>query len=660
MKKDRITEEKERLMKEVLGKPRSYEKDVKSDVCLEMNDRSYDDGLKAVQKILQKQNEELKELDETRKKANSDMEQFQKEIAKDFGKPVLVDEKDKFDLLKTQLKEELVGQDEALDQLVDAMRRPFVMQEGMDGVLNVMVLDGPVGTGRHKALESVVSHMYDVQLLKHRSVSLIDLSLYQSSSQESIFLQDLYQALVGESDVVVFENYETGFAPILRMVADLVNDGTVQLNKRYVLNKGMLVENQTGLLKQVVDHLSLKGKYIVFLTNNGTRSIQDAFGATVLYRVLDVIRFEAFDEASLRKLVEMALDGLVVKCKNQLQMEIVVEESLLEYVLKHCDKSLGRNAIDEMVYAFFVTISEAKLKLNANTMRLFVEDGIAVGESCGTVVRLLKEKNSQEEIAAIQKELDQIIGLQEVKEYMQSIQSYVTMQNKRKAMGLKTMEMSRHMIFTGNPGTGKTTIARLLARYMKAIGALSKGQLVEVTRKDLVAQYVGQTAPLTMSVLKSSLGGVLFIDEAYGLYRGKEDHFGLECIDTIVKAMEDYREDLIVILAGYEDEMDTFLTANSGLKSRFSNVMHFSDFSGTELFEIASLQAKKAGYVIDDGAKESLVAYFDSVQQSHAKDAGNGRFARNVVEEAILKQSMRVMNADSSSLEVLLLEDFSL
>ena len=234
------------------------------------------------------------------------------------------------------------------------------------------------------------------------------------------------------------------------------------------------------------------------------------------------------------------------------------------------------------------------------------------------------------------------------------------MQNLRREQGMKTSDVSKHMIFTGNPGTGKTTIARLISRYMKAIGALSQGQLVEVTRADLVAQYVGQTAPLTMSVIKSAIGGVLFIDEAYSLYRGKDDSFGLECIDTIVKAMEDNRDDLIVILAGYQKEMKGFLESNSGLKSRFPNIIHFPDYTGEELRKIAEIQARSKGYEIAEEALHPLEDYFSAVQEINAAEAGNGRLARNVVEDAILVQSRRLVENPGDKMDELRLSDFNL
>jgi len=189
---------------------------------------------------------------------------------------------------------------------------------------------------------------------------------------------------------------------------------------------------------------------------------------------------------------------------------------------------------------------------------------------------------------------------------------------------------------------------------------LSGGQLVEVTRADLVGRYVGHTAPLTTQVLKSAVGGVLFIDEAYSLYRGKDDSFGLEAIDTLVKGMEDHRDDLIVILAGYSKEMAEFLTANSGLKSRFPNIIEFPDYTGEELLAIAKLQAGGKGYTLDERCDANLLAYFNAVQLTRARDAGNGRLARNKVEEAILNQSRRLVAQPEADLCLLLPEDFQL
>lgn len=271
-------------------------------------------------------------------------------------------------------------------------------------------------------------------------------------------------------------------------------------------------------------------------------------------------------------------------------------------------------------------------------------------------------KPSLEELMA---ELEELVGLGTVKREVKNLTNLIKVRKLREENGLPNSAMSLHMVFLGNPGTGKTTVARLMAGLYAAIGALSKGQLVEVDRSGLVAGYVGQTALKTQEVIQSALGGVLFIDEAYALYRGADDSFGLEAIDTIVKGMEDNRQNLIVILAGYSREMEEFLTANSGLKSRFPNIIEFPDYTAEELLRITRITVENKGYALDAACDAPLTAYFAARQAADARTAGNGRMARNLVEDAILNQSRRLTAGDVSALtqqnlETLLPEDFDL
>ena len=470
-------------------------------------------------------------------------------------------------------------------------------------------------------------------------------------------------AIKGKGAVICFENFEVGYAPFLRMINELVTTGKMMLNKRYIVNQGQLVESQTGLVSQAVNSLSVAGKYLVFITNQKLSKVVDSFGTTFMDYINDVIELKPIEEKYIIQIIDNKLFELEKKSNNNLYINLVINEDIKQFILKSYDKHNGIESINDYINSFYKELSQVKLHdlLEKNqTVEILVKNDLPIALINDEEINLIKKDDKEKILEEINAELDEVVGLDMVKNYIKSLQSHILIQEKRKQQGMKTSDVSKHMIFTGNPGTGKTTIARLISRYMKAIGALSQGHLVEVTRADLVGRYVGHTAPLTMQVIKSALGGVLFIDEAYSLYRGKDDSFGLEAIDTLVKAMEDYRDDLIVILAGYSKEMSTFLESNSGLKSRFPNVINFPDYTGEELMKIALVIATSKGYKVDENAKQPLQDYFTKVQANNSKESGNGRLARNEVEEAILAQSDRLVKNPEANIDELKLEDFRL
>ena len=250
-----------------------------------------------------------------------------------------------------------------------------------------------------------------------------------------------------------------------------------------------------------------------------------------------------------------------------------------------------------------------------------------------------EEKTTEE----LLKELDQYIGLTKVKTQVRKLINQVRMNRKRAERGIPVTKTSLHLVFTGNPGTGKTTVARILAKLYKSIGILRTGQLVEVGREDLVAQYVGQTAQKTKEVLDRALGGVLFIDEAYTLAANTSDHdFGQEAIDTILRYMENNRDNIVVIVAGYPREMKRFIESNPGLDSRFTTTIEFEDYSLGQLMEILELQCRKAGYIMTDRAKEKARERLQYEKAVSGSNFGNGRVVRNIFEAAVLDQNDRI------------------
>ena len=260
-------------------------------------------------------------------------------------------------------------------------------------------------------------------------------------------------------------------------------------------------------------------------------------------------------------------------------------------------------------------------------------------------------KSAEEELPPPEKmedllaELDSYIGLGAVKEEVHNLINMVQVYKLRREHDLPTTDMSLHMVFTGNPGTGKTMMARMMARIYRSLGILSKGQLVEVDRSGLVAGYVGQTALKTQKVIEKAMGGVLFVDEAYSLNGKSENDFGQEAIDTLLKAMEDHRDDLVVIVAGYTDLMDKFIHSNPGLESRFNRFLLFEDYSLDELMAIFKMRCGK-GYILSPEA-EPLVRDYIAEESADGGGFGNARGVRNIFEHILVAQNNRLAKLDT-------------
>ena len=569
-----------------------------------------------------------------------------------------------FSGVEDELKKKVFGQDTFLHRLVIAFKRPLVSPpEGK--AKNSVLLCGPEDSGKHHALRLLCGELNQRHILKHGGIRKIDLALYPEAAQEKVFLQDMYSALAGSEEVLLFEHYEECHPSFLIHVGSLVTEGVLRLSGRYVLQKGQLVSVQDSLASEAVGELKAEGKYLIFVTNKGKDKLAGVMGAAFVDALGDTCESTELDEEAIKSIAEVELTELTEKAKEQCGFSVKAGEGFAEYAVSRSGRQAGVKGVQDFYDSVLRALVQMKLEGECPKdaeLTLYARDGELQAEREGEKIDLTAflPARFSGEIDAIRKELDEIVGLTEVKKYVLGLEEYYKVQKRREEEGLKTGSVNKHMIFTGSPGTGKTTIARVISKYLKAIGVLNGGQLVEVSRADLVGRYVGHTAPLTNSVINSAIGGVLFIDEAYSLYRGKDDSFGLEAIDTLVKGIEDHREDLIVILAGYSHEMSEFLTSNSGLKSRFPNVIDFPDYTGEELLAISRCIAKSKGYAIDSGADEALTAFFDEVQATRAADAGNGRLARNMVEAAIVNQSKRLVAEPDASLELLMLSDFEL
>ena len=572
-----------------------------------------------------------------------------------------------FEGLAAEVKKTVLGQDAFVDSVVRAMRRPFVQGTEAPAARNVLLITGGPGTGRHFALEETARCMAVRGLLQSDRITTLDLSLYSNPDTEKLFLQDLYAALHAPGEILAFEHYESCCPSFLKTLSDLAVRGSAPLSSRYLLNKeGILVDAGTALAPGAVSRIDPCGKYLVFFSTSGLDALADKFGAPMVSALGDVCQTAPYTRENLAALAAQQLNALAQKVRLRLGLTLSAGADVRDYVSAQCTPQKGAAGLSACCDRIFKALSEYCLrteeKLTGTVTLTAAPEGLFFRLNDGPKAPLadLLPAAYTGALDSIRAEIDELVGLAPVKEYVFGLADNLQVQQRRAAAGLRTGSLSMHMIFTGNPGTGKTTIARLVARYLKAIGALKGGQLVEVTRADLVGRYSGHTAPLTTHVIESALGGVLFIDEAYSLYRGEQDSFGLEAIDTLVKGMEDHRDELVVILAGYSREMAAFLTANSGLASRFPNKIEFPDYTADELLQITRILAKNKGYRLDDGCTGPLRDYYARWQAADARTAGNGRLARNTLEKAIFRQSRRLVSDPDGLLDLILPEDLEL
>ena len=290
-----------------------------------------------------------------------------------------------------------------------------------------------------------------------------------------------------------------------------------------------------------------------------------------------------------------------------------------------------------------------------------LEDGLPVsgvisksGNESVCNLSLVNKDKPKDKVDIVLLELESLIGLKNVKKLVHEIRAFVEIQRRRTRERLITQPMVLHLIFKGNPGTGKTTVARIIGKLFKELGVLQKGHLIEVERADLVGEYIGQTAQKTREEIKKALGGILFIDEAYSLARGGEKDFGKEAIDSLVKGMEDHKDNLIIIMAGYKEEMENFLHTNPGLRSRFPIHIDFPDYQLNELLQIAKIMLSQRQYHMTEEAEEKLFNYIEKNVVLGHRYSGNARLVRNLIEKAIRQQAVRLMPIANTTREQLL------
>ena len=416
-----------------------------------------------------------------------------------------------FEGLADEVKQTVLGQDAFVESVVRAMRRPFVLGTEAPAARNVILLWGGTGTGRHFALEETARCMAARGLLKNDSIATLDLSLYANPGAEKLFLQDLYAALHAPGEILVFEHYESCYPGFLKTLSDLAVKGSAPLSSRYLVNReGILVDAGTALAPGAVSRLDPCGKYLIFFSNKGRAALADKFGAGMVAALGDVCETTAYAREDLAALAAQQLNALAQKVTARLGLTLAAGVDVRDHVAAQCTPQKGAAGLSGCCDRIFRALSEYCLQTDkklTGTVTLTAEpEGLffRLNDAAPAPLFDLLPAAYTGALDEIKTEISELVGLAPVKEYVFGLADNLQVQQRRAAAGMKTTSLSMHMIFTGNPGTGKTTIARLVAKYLKAIGALKGGQLVEVSRGDLVGRYTGHTAPLTNSVIAAS------------------------------------------------------------------------------------------------------------------------------------------------------------
>ena len=555
------------------------------------------------------------------------------------------------------LQEFVIGQDDYIKGVCRAFQRPFLIDNGKT-YANLVFVFGPKGSGRYYALKVIAVLLKNRRLLKTADIYNLDFSIYDSDEHTNkLLLPDLYKAFYGKPEVVVINDFDKACRKAQAYIVSLVESGTVKVDKRFNWNRGDLQEVSGSYSIGTMNALSANGKFIFVLSEKSQDYLYQVFPKSFTSEIQDVIHTNALSIDYLEEIGDSFFCDLSEKLKANFEIVIAsrfkTRDILTDGIIRNGAESLNDiinkktyNAIGNMVLINQIERG-SKLSLSISSNKIYANGLylIDIGKSLDEdAVNLAKE------------ELNKIIGLEEVKAFLEDIELQIRLD----ISSGKNSEISKHMIFTGNPGTGKTSIARIVAKWFKALGFLSSGHLIESSRSDFVGQYVGETAIKTLNVLKRAKGGILFIDEAYSLSLGKGDSFGIEAVDTIVKYMEDNRDDLIIILAGYSKEMDEFMKINSGLKSRFNYSIEFPDYSEEQLFRIASIIAAEKGYFIEARCEDALKHFFKRQKAVLKNENGNGRMARNTVEKAIVKRARRISKSGDPLDKYLLLDDFEI
>ncbi|MEG0857851.1 MAG: AAA family ATPase [Terrisporobacter sp.] len=570
----------------------------------------------------------------------------------------------KFNEIEETLNKLLIGQSSYINKLIEYIKGKIINEEK-----GVLLLLGEKDTGKKTSIRILIKEMYECGLIESSEINEINLATYNFKLGYNAFLSDLHDKLSNNSKCLLFKNTKEASEEIINILSSLCLNSCFNLNEEYVIKNNVLIKaeediNQEKIDKERINQLICKNRFIIFTSDDKDMDLEKDYDEDYLKLIDKVIKTKDLDENERKIIVRRRVIETINRLNENLHLDIMIDlnksEDNNEYFgickyLQETYKADDNFGISEYVeYQLDNPIRNLVLKeeIKENSRLFIYVDNNEVYCKKDNEVFKLNEYTTPTIEEAIYK-LNSIIGVKELKEFIYNIQNNYKVQQIREKLGLTTSKVSMNMIFAGNAGTGKTNAARITFEYLNALGLLSRSIFREVSKADFVSENMLDTAKRTIEVVNSALGGVLFIDEAYSLCESEEDKVGKEIVDALLKGIEDNREDLVVILAGYENDMEKFMSINPGLKSRFPNIIHFEDYTPYEMYAIAINIAKAKGYKIAENVKDDLIDLFAKNQISGKNDLGNARFVRNIIENAIMDASKKYLQDKQKKIDLL-------
>ena len=571
---------------------------------------------------------------------------------------------EKFSIIKKNLNNRLIGQEKFIDKISSYFEKKIEKNER-----GIIFIGGEKDTGKKLSIKCIFDNLNNEGLVKSGVVEQIDLGSYNFNFGYNAFLTDIYEKLRSDAQCVIFRNIENATKDILKTLSQIYPNSCISLEDNYVIKNQILVESSEKNYENITK-IICNNKFLVFVSDETKIDLSKYFNNDYCKKIDAIFYTKILDENERRSVVHREVLKTIDKIKNDLKLDVIYDVNqddnlerqygICHYLQESYVKNSNFGMSDYVWSKIYEPIKNLMIKENIDVeekVLLYVENNNILCRTDKDIYDL--NKYSTPTLEEVKYKLNAIIGMGNLKEFIKSIDNNYKVQRIRKRLGLKNSNISMNMIFEGNAGVGKTNAARITFEYLNALGVLSKGIFIEASKADFVTENLNDTAKKTMEVVNSALGGVLFIDEAYSLCENEDDKVGKEIIEALLKGIEDNKNDLIVILAGYEKDMENFLAINQGLKSRFPNRIAFEDYNPVEMYEIALNIAKSKGYRIDKSAKEGLIDLFTKNQLTGKNDLGNARFVRNVVENAIMDASKKYLTDNKKQIDLLEKDNFN-